>query len=96
MKKSKLKGKLIHLVIQSCRKATLMIEKRQQGRLGIVGKVILKMHLRMCINCSRYYYQSLFIERMLESPGMKDRMLNLSQAAKNHIQQVLEDHIKKR
>lgn len=87
----------MHLVILSCKKATLLIEKRHTKPLSLIESIQLGMHLQICEKCSRYQKQSLIIEtllkqksRSLENPSE----IKLSDKSKDLIQKIIEEKLK--
>jgi len=50
----------------SCRKATLLIEKRDAGGLTLAENFSLGIHTIMCEACKRYERQSQLLETLLE------------------------------
>ncbi len=57
---------LMNAVMLHCRKATYLIEKSNDARLGFVEKAQLNMHLSMCSGCRNYLKQNRFLERLLK------------------------------
>ncbi|HOZ86689.1 MAG TPA: hypothetical protein PL029_02975 [Bacteroidia bacterium] len=93
-----MKKKLMHILILSCRKATLLIEKSQAMPLGIIDKLQLRVHLKLCDGCNQYQKQSLFIEDLLrkDTKNFSDPdKLKLSEKSKSLIQKVIEENLKK-
>ena len=50
----------------SCKEAGLLIEKDQEGQLGVIGKWRLKRHLLICDLCKTYQKQSAALNRLLQ------------------------------
>lgn len=50
----------------SCRKASVLIERRQLGKINLLERVGLHFHLRICNGCRAYEKQSALIDRWLE------------------------------
>jgi hypothetical protein len=59
--------KLLHILLLSCRKATLLIEKRMVTRLSLKESVQLKLHKSMCDACIAYEKHSRKIDELLSS-----------------------------
>jgi hypothetical protein len=53
-------------IAYNCRKATLLIEKQQMGRLTMGERVELKIHLTGCSICRTYQEQSIIINKMIK------------------------------
>jgi hypothetical protein len=53
-------------IAYNCRKATLLIEKQQMGRLTLGERVELKIHLTGCSICRMYQQQSIIINKMIK------------------------------
>jgi hypothetical protein len=53
-------------IIYNCRQATLLIEKKQLGRLTLRETLELRLHLFGCGFCRLYKRQSWMINRMLK------------------------------
>ncbi|MBL7699057.1 MAG: zf-HC2 domain-containing protein [Chitinophagaceae bacterium] len=53
-------------IAYNCRKATLLIEKQQFGRLTMGERVELKMHLAGCSVCRIFQQQSVTINKMIK------------------------------
>ncbi len=57
---------LIHSIIYSCEKATLLIEKIQVQKLSFQERIRLRFHLQSCAACSEYKIQSNLISNTIE------------------------------
>ena len=59
------------MILFNCHDATEKIEKRGVTNLGVLERLRLKMHLKMCATCESYELQSqkmeLYVRRVLES-----------------------------
>ncbi len=92
-------NKLVHIFILSCKRATFLIEKSQARRLGLIDRIQLRFHLKLCDGCGRYQKQSLFIENLLKG-DQKDLSkmagLQLSDKSKELIQRAIEENLKKK
>jgi hypothetical protein len=53
----------IHL---NCKEATLLVEKRQDERIGMVSSLKLNFHFFICKACSAYNKQSTIISQLLK------------------------------
>ena len=71
---------------RACAKATELIEKQSLFELSLMEKVKLKMHLRMCSDCSNYKIQSEKIDELLQAQStQKVQKLTLSKEIKEQI-----------
>lgn len=90
--------KLMNIIMLSCNKATLLIEKSHGTPLSFVERVKLKMHLAMCDKCAGYQKQSLIIENALKSNHQSfpnPSNLKLADSSKNRIQKAIDENLKK-
>lgn len=60
-------GRIMNMLMLSCKKATSLIEKRSLIGLSFKEKVQLKMHKSMCDACSNYEKQSSTIDNLLQN-----------------------------
>jgi hypothetical protein len=56
---------LMNLIILSCKKATLLVEKREVKPLSFFEKIQLTMHTSMCDACRAYEKQSQTINKAI-------------------------------
>ncbi len=88
--------KLMNLLVLSCQKATLLIEKGHVSSLGFMDRIQLSIHLRICKHCSNYQKQSLLIENVLNSAKPKKIQasdLKLSELGKTRIKKAIDDNL---
>lgn len=88
--------KLMNLLVLSCQKATLLIEKGHVQPLGFMDRIQLNMHLKICKHCSNYQKQSLLIENVLNANKPKNIPLNnlkLSEQSKIRITKAIDDNL---
>lgn len=52
-------------IIYNCKKATFLIEKKNQGGISPLQQLELRLHLMGCSVCRLYYSQSRMIDQML-------------------------------
>ncbi len=57
--------KLMNYLMLSCRKATMLIEKKLLVKLSFKERVQLTMHKTMCDACTAYEKQSIELDRIL-------------------------------
>ena len=77
-------------IAYNCRKATLLIEKQQLGRLTIREHMELKMHLTGCSVCRIFQEQSITINRMIrELYNRKSNQVRLDSQFKQSLQEQI-------
>lgn len=84
----------------ACREATLLMEKKQEGKLEFYEKIALRFHLSFCDGCKKYYKQSLILHSLLAKSSIADitdfSKIKLADDAKlritNAIQNKLDTH----
>lgn len=89
--------KLMNLIVLSCHKATLLIEKSHNQPLSFLDKVQLSMHLKICDKCVGYQKQSLLIENVLKANHQNlsnPSNFKLSDDYKSLIKNVIDKKIK--
>lgn len=78
-------------IAYNCRKATLLIEKKQLARLTLRERMELKIHLAGCSVCKLFQQQSVLINKqirsLLRTPAQDTRLLD------DEYKQVLQDKI---
>lgn len=70
----------------SCKKATLLVSKKEEKRLSWLEKWQLRAHMALCSVCRRFEEQSGFIGRMARQIHVHE---TLPDASKEKMQQVL-------
>ena len=63
---NRLKKQLIHVVVLSCKKATLLIEKRIYFKLSLIERIQLRLHMSLCDACVKYRKQSWLLHKILK------------------------------
>jgi anti-sigma factor ChrR (cupin superfamily) len=82
-------GKL-NFIWLSCKKATFLVSKKEEGKLTPVERIQLKMHLGICDFCTRFQKQSrLFSQHAVDAQHHHPVML--SEEKKKLIQSLLKD-----
>ncbi|MEO6315554.1 MAG: hypothetical protein ABIU63_16095 [Chitinophagaceae bacterium] len=80
----------------NCRKATMIIEKREVDSISLLKRLELAVHLSGCKECTIYAVQSrqlnevlrdIFLQSTISEPG-------LGRAAKKQLQQLINDELK--
>lgn len=78
----------------SCKKATLLVEKRRGDSLSFAEKIQLNMHLKICDKCASYKKQSLFIDDVIKNN--KDVIFpkgTLSNTSKEKMQGLIDESL---
>lgn len=76
----------------TCKKATYLISKKEEGKLLFTEKIQLHLHLLMCSLCRLFEKQSLFIAKNAEYQENEHSHEKLSEASKVKIIQLLKDN----
>ncbi len=86
-----MKKDLLHTLILTCKEATLLIEKREAGKISFVERIRLKAHLWICDACKIYEKQSKIIEGVLEKVTKKKVGVKLDETVKQKIIQKIKE-----
>lgn len=83
-----MKKNLMTQLLLSCKEATMMTAKKEEGKLGLISNMQLSMHLTMCKLCRRFYKASKII-------GAESKRIHCNDIlpinAKNKIKEMLDD-----
>ena len=84
-------------IAYNCRKATFLIEKKQEEELTAQEKMELKLHLAGCYICRIYEQQSLLINDLVKNlfNGSKAIGIRLDDDYKAQLQKRINEKIKK-
>lgn len=88
----------MNLIVLSCQRATLLVEKSHAHPLSFMDKLQLRIHLKICDKCADYEKQSLLIENTLKANHhnfSNPSALKLANTSKVRIQQSIDEHLKK-
>lgn len=66
---------MMSLIMLSCKKATLLIEKKLSTNLSIKEKIELKMHTSLCKACANYEQQGEIIDELLQKQIQDDETI---------------------
>jgi hypothetical protein len=81
-------------IAYNCRKATFLIEKKQEERLTMREKLELKIHLAGCSICRIYEKQSVLIDLMMKKIFKeKQADIKLDESYKLDIQKRIDDEL---
>ncbi len=84
-------------IAYNCRKATLLVEKKQLERLTLREQFELKLHLTGCSVCRLFQQQSILINKqvraLLHSSSLRER--ELDSVFKQSMQEEIEQRLKK-
>ncbi len=81
-----MKKNLMTYLLLSCKEATMMTAKREEGKLGLVGNTQLTMHLAMCRLCRRFHKASQIISSESKCIESTETLPN---DAKNRIRELM-------
>jgi hypothetical protein len=82
-------------IAYDCRKATLLIEKRQMGKLMLQERAELAIHLAGCSVCRLYQQQSIAINGMIKKLfSSKSAQSRLDANFKDSLQQQINNHLR--
>ena len=70
----------------SCKKATYLISKKEQGRINMFDRITLQMHLGICSLCKRFEKQTGFIIKNTKHTHTEEK---LSEEVKERIKKVI-------
>lgn len=76
----------------SCKEATYLTAKKEEGKLTLMEKIKLKLHFRICAICTLFEKQSRFISK--QAAHLNDHVhatAHLSDTAKERINKSLQD-----
>ncbi len=71
----------------SCKKATYLISKKEQGKISLFDRLTLWLHLGICSLCKRFEKQTGFIIKQAKHTHTEEK---LSEEAKERISKVLD------
>jgi hypothetical protein len=74
----------------TCKEATLLIEKRQGERIGMVPSLKLNFHFYICKACSAYDKQSAIISQLLKRGFNSNTNSTEDEALKSQIKSKLD------
>ena len=80
-------------IAYDCRKATLLIEKQQLGRLTLQERTELIIHLTGCSVCRLYQQQSIAINAMIKKILLTGSPHKLNADFKNILQQQIDERL---
>ena len=72
----------------SCKKATYLVSKKEQGKINLFDSVTLRMHLGICSLCKRFEQQTGFIITNTKHTHNEEK---LSEEVKERIKKVISD-----
>jgi predicted metal-dependent hydrolase len=75
----------------TCKKATYLLSKKEEGKLFFTEKIQLNLHLLMCSLCRLFEQQSLFIGKNAGHQH-EHHQEKLSEVSKEKIIQLLKDN----
>ena len=83
------KGLMMKYLMVSCREATLMMAKRDEGQLGLLGQIKLMVHTSMCSVCKKFDKQ---VREIAHHAAKEDIETGLPAEAKDRLGHFLEQN----
>ena len=80
---------MMKYLMLNCKEATLLMAKKEEGKLFFIGKLQLAMHTSMCSFCKKYEQQTNQISKESKHLHAEESM---SAAANDRIIKMLEEH----
>ena len=81
---------IFKFIYLSCKRATFLLSKKEEGKLTLIEKTQLKFHLRLCDFCTRFEKQTKFLSK--NSTHLHDPTdVKLSDEKKDEIKSLLKD-----
>ncbi len=74
----------------NCNEATLLMAKKEEGRLTVLEKIKLSMHTSMCALCRKFEKQTAMIAEECSHIHAEE---NLPEFARERIKKLLEEQI---
>lgn len=78
------------LIWLTCKKATFLVSKKEEGKLTPIESIQLKLHLGICDFCTRFEKQTKFFSRHARHLHEHNN-ITLSKEKKEHIRSLLKD-----
>jgi len=72
----------------SCKKATYLVSKKEQGKINLFDRITLRIHLGICSLCKRFEQQIGFIISNTKHTRIEEK---LSEEVKERIKKVISD-----
>ena len=73
----------------NCKEATLLMAKKEEGKLSFMGKLQLSMHTSMCSFCKKFEQQTRQIAKESKHVHAEE---NMSAAANDRIFKMIDEH----
>jgi hypothetical protein len=92
-----MKESTLKTIVYNCRKATLLIEKKQVGTISIREKLELKIHLAGCSVCRLFEQQSIVINKLVHNRIHEPKLneFKLDDEFKKEMQDRIEEKLDK-
>ncbi|MEO6915686.1 MAG: hypothetical protein ABI151_08595 [Chitinophagaceae bacterium] len=81
----------------NCRRATMIIEKKEWGSIGLLQNLELAVHLSWCRDCKIYKVQSQQLSQLIREFILHSTpdVSTLDKSAKDRLRQRIDDELKK-
>lgn len=83
----------MHKVINTCEETTKLILQQHEGKLSIVTKFRIKLHLMVCDACRRFNIQNKWIDEQIEKFHQEFEQESLSESCKEKMSTLLQNEI---
>ncbi len=80
---------MMKYLMLNCKEATLLMAKKEEGKLSILGKMQLSMHTSMCSFCRKFEQQTKQISKESKHVHAEEIM---SDAANDRIIKMIDEH----
>ncbi|WP_421751163.1 hypothetical protein [Croceimicrobium sp.] len=82
--------KLLQTLILSCKDASSLIQKKEEGKLGLIQGLQLRVHLSVCVFCRHYEKQSGRINEFIDQ-YFKDRKPQAQEKFKEELKSKIRE-----
>jgi anti-sigma factor ChrR (cupin superfamily) len=80
---------MMKYLMLNCKEATLLMAKKEEGKLSFIGKLQLSMHTSMCSFCRKFEKQTKQISKESKHVHAEESM---SAAANDRIIKMIDEH----
>lgn len=80
---------IMNKLVLSCEEATLYVIKKSEGKLGLIGRLQLSIHLAICKFCKAFDIQNELINHSLHHHHNLSKEETLSVSQKDKLKQAL-------
>jgi hypothetical protein len=80
---------MMKYLMVNCKEATMLMAKREEGKLSFMERINLSIHTSMCSFCKKFEKQTDLIRRESKHIHLEE---NLSEMTRNNIERVIREH----